>query len=74
MSEQMKDNPYFAEHLLYSPDERSVPVMLAAVAHEQHTANLIAVYNTPNLRAYLDDAEGIALETIILQRLGIKDA
>lgn len=42
--------------------------------HELHTANLIAVHNSPNLRAYLNDTEGIALEKTILQRLGLKDA
>lgn len=44
------------------------------VAEELYTANLMAVYNTPSLRAYLSDAEGIELEKTILQRLGLKDA
>lgn len=43
-----------------------------AIAHEQHTANLIAIYNTQNL--YLSDADRIDLEKTILQRAGLKDA
>ena len=45
-----------------------------AIAHNMHTANLIAIYNTPNLRQYLNDAETIELEKRILQRAGLKDA
>lgn len=44
------------------------------IDEELYTANLIAVYNTPGLRAYLNDAEGIELEKTILGRLGLKDA
>ena len=45
-----------------------------AIAHNMHTANLIGIYNTPNLRQYLNDAEAIELEKRILQRAGLKDA
>lgn len=43
-------------------------------AQEIHTANLISVYNTPNLVGYLNDAERHALEQQILQRVGAKHA
>ena len=44
------------------------------VAEEVYTANLISVYNTPNLVAYLTSAERFALEQQILQRIGAKHA
>lgn len=43
MSEHMNGNPEWpGEQLLESPDERSIPSLLAALAYEQRTANLIA--------------------------------
>lgn len=70
----MKGNPHFSDHLIDSPDERSVPAMVAALTYEQRTANLIAIYNTPNLVQYLSDADRIELEKTILKRAGLKDA
>lgn len=72
MREQMKGNPHFADHLLDSPDERSVPVMLAALAYEQRTANLIAVYESV-ICDPLNGAERLELENAILERVGIRD-
>ena len=43
-----------------------------SIAHNMHTANLMAIYNTPNL--YLSDADRIELEKTILERAGLKDA
>lgn len=42
------------------------------IEYQLHTANLIAIYNTPNL--YLSDADRIELEKTILKRAGLKDA
>src|SRR5699024_5391276 len=63
-------------HFLY-PKTRSAmmnEITEWAIAHNMHTANLIAIYNTPNLVQYLNDAEAIELEKTILKRAGLKDA
>ena len=72
MTSQMKGNPHFADHLLDSPDERSVPVMVAALTYEQRTANLIAAHQASNL--IVNDADRLELEQQILKRIGIHDA
>ena len=38
------------------------------------TANLIEIYNTPNLVGQLNDAERLELEQLIFQATGIRDA
>jgi len=67
----MKGNPHFAEHLLDSPDERSVPAMVAALTYEQRTANLIAAHQASNL--IVNDADRLEIEREILHRLGVRD-
>ena len=38
------------------------------------TANLIDIYNTPNLVGQLNEAERLELEQLIFQATGIRDA
>ena len=67
----MKGNPHFADHLIGSPDDRSVPVMVATLAYEQRTANLIAAHQASNL--IVNDADRLEIEREILHRLGVRD-
>lgn len=67
----MKGNPHFADHLIGSPDERSVPAMVATLAYEQRTANLIAAHQASNL--IVNDADRLEIEREILRRLGVRD-
>ena len=69
----MKSNPHFAEHLIGSPDERSVPVMLAAIAYEQRTANLLNLYMHVDRQGDMPDEAG-ELFNDIANRLGLRDS
>lgn len=73
MSEQLKGNP-FAEPLEQFVGQHLELDSTLALTYEQRTANLIAVYNSPNLLQYLNDTERVELEKTILERTGLRDA
>ena len=66
-------NPHFTEGLLDSPDDRSTPSMLAAVAYEQRTANLMTACLSSNSRVllHLNEKELHDLRLELRARLGL---
>lgn len=66
----MTGNPYWpGEHLLNTPDDRSIPAMLAALTYEQRTANLMAFHAAIPGNAM--DRQSRKLRASIMDRLGL---